>query len=108
MGKVKRVVLDTAEFHPLHRNWVSLAQTIAKELNVDLEVKQEDYVYAISYGDKDDFGMAWLPQLFLEMEDGSVKLIMSQYPFDPATTKPSDEMALAEARRKVQEILKDP
>jgi len=72
MGKVKKVVLDTAEFHPLHRNWVSLAQTIAKELNVDLEVKQEDYVYAISYGDKDDFGMAWLPQLFLEMEDGSV------------------------------------
>jgi len=52
--------------------------------------------------------MAWLPQLFLEMEDGSVKLVMSQYPFDPATTKPSDEMALAEARRKVQEILKDP
>ncbi|MGC9071196.1 MAG: hypothetical protein ACP5HK_00645 [Acidilobus sp.] len=107
MGKVKKVVLDTAEFHPLHRNWLNLAQTIAKELGVDLDVKTEDYVYAISYGDKDDLGMAWLPQLFLEMEDGSVKLVMSQYPFDPATTKPSDQMALDEARKKVQEILKD-
>ncbi len=108
MGKARKVVLDTAEFHPLHRNWVNLAQTIAKDLGVDLEVKNEDYVYAISYGDKDDLGMAWLPQLFLEMEDGSVKLVMSQYPFDPSTTKPSDEMALQEARKRVQEITKDP
>ncbi len=108
MGRPKKVVLDTAEFHPLHRNWVNLAQTIAKELGVELEVKTEDYVYAISYGDKDDLGMAWLPQLFVEMEDGAVKLLMSQYPFDPATTKPSDQMALDEARKKVQEIIRDP
>ncbi len=108
MGKVRKVVLDTAEFHPLHKNWLSLAQIISKELGVELEVKKEDYVYAISYGDKDDLGMAWLPQLFLEMEDGSVRLVMSQYPFDPATTKPSDSMALEEARRKVTEIVKDP
>jgi hypothetical protein len=108
LGKVVKLVLDTEDFHPLHKNWMNLAQQLAKELNVELEVKKEDYVYAISYGDKDDLGMAWLPQLFAQLENGEVKLVMSQYPFDPKTTKPSDPMALEEARRKLQEIMKDP
>lgn len=108
MGKIKKVILDTAEFHPLHKNWASLAEAIAKELGVELEVKKEDYLFAISYGDKDDLGMAWLPQLFVELEDGSVRLVMSQYPFDPATTKPSDQLAMQEAKRKIAEIQKDP
>jgi hypothetical protein len=52
--------------------------------------------------------MAWLPQLFVQLETGEVRLVMSQYPFDPRTTKPSDSMALEEARRRLQEIMKDP
>ncbi|MFP3320994.1 MAG: hypothetical protein RXO24_10535 [Acidilobus sp.] len=108
MGKIVKVILDTEDFHPLHRSWSSLAEQVAKELNVELEVRKEDYVFAISYGDKDDLGMAWLPQLFVQLEGGQVKLVMSQYPFDPRTTKPSDSMALEEARKKIQEIQKDP
>ncbi|MEB2793185.1 MAG: hypothetical protein G5Z42_04925 [Caldisphaeraceae archaeon] len=108
MGDVKKIILDTAEFHPLHKSWLSLAQNLAKELGVEVEVKKEDYLFAISYGDKDDIGMAWLPQLFVQTADDKIVLVMSQYPFDPATTKPSDTMAFEEAKKKIDEIKKDP
>ncbi len=105
MAKIVRIVLDTMESHPLHKKWVKLAETLAKELNAELKIIKEDYVYAISHGDTDELNMAWLPQLFAELENGEVKLILSQYPFDPATTQPSEEMALEEARKKIKEIL---
>ncbi len=108
MGKIRKLVLDTAEFHPLHKAWLKLAEKLASELGVELEVKKEDYMYAIEHGKTDDLGMAALPQLFAELEDGSVKLVLGEYPFDPATTKPDEEMAYREAKRRIEEILRDP
>lgn len=108
MGKIKKLVLDTAEFHPLHKAWVKLAEKLAKELGVELEVKKEDYVYAIEHGLTDDLGMAALPQLFAELEDGTVKLVLGTYPFDPATTKPDEEMAYKEAKKNIEAIVSDP
>jgi len=107
MGKIVKLILDTAEHHPLHKAWLKLAETLSKELNVDLEVRKEDYVFAIEHGETDDLGMAWLPQLFAELEDGSIKLILSQYPFDPSTTKPNEKMAYEEAKKKIEEILRN-
>ena len=75
------------------------------ELGVELEIKNEDYIYAIQYGETDDLGMAWLPQLFVQLDDGSVRLVLSRYPFDPATVKPSEELALKEARERINAIL---
>jgi len=105
MPRVVKVILDTADFHPLHKAWVKLAETLARELGVELEIKNEDYIYAIQYGETDDLGMAWLPQLFVQLDDGSVKLVLSRYPFDPATVKPSEELALKEARERINAIL---
>ncbi len=104
MARIVKVILDTADFHPLHKAWIKLAETIARELGVELEIKNEDYLYAIQYGETDDLGMAWLPQLFVQLDDGSVKLVLSRYPFDPATVKPSEEMALREARDRINAI----
>lgn len=108
MGKVRRLVLDTAEFHPLHKDWLRLAERLSEELGVDLEVKKEDYLYAIQYGLTDELGMAALPQLFAELEDGSVKLVLGVYPFDPATTKPDEGMAYEEAKKSLGGITGDP
>jgi len=105
MPRVVKVILDTADFHPLHKAWVKLAETLARELGVELEIKNEDYIYAIQYGETDDLGMAWLPQLFVQLDDGSVRLVLSRYPFDPATVKPSEELALKEARERINAIL---
>lgn len=108
MGKIAKLVLDTAEFHPLHKAWMSLAKKLSEELGVELEVKKEDYMYAIEHGQTDDLGMAALPQLFAELEDGTVKLVLGSYPFDPATTKPDEEQAYKEAKKAIEEILRDP
>jgi len=103
--RVVKVILDAADFHPLHRDWVRLAEALARELGVELEVRNEDYLYAIQYGETDELGMAWLPQLFVQLDDGSVKLVLSRYPFDPVTVKPSEEMAFKEARERINAIL---
>jgi len=108
MGKIVKLVLDTAEFHPLHNAWLRLAEQLAKELGVELEVKKEDYIFAIEHGKTDDLGMAALPQLFAVLEDGTVKLVLGEYPFDPATTKPDEKMAYEQAKKAIEEILADP
>ncbi len=108
MGKVKKVILDTIESHPLHKSWLKLAEQLAREAGVEVEVKKEDYVFAITHGDTDDLGMAWLPQLFVELEDGSIKLVLSQFPFDPNTTQPDPQEAFRQAREKLREISGDP
>ena len=105
MGKLKKIILDTIEFHPLHKAWVELARRLAEENGVELEVRKEDYVFAITYGDTDDLGMAWLPQLFVELDNGDVRLVLSQYPFNPNTTKPDPEEALKQARDKIKLIV---
>jgi len=105
VARVVKLVLDTIKHHPLHKMWLKLAQDLAGELGVELEVKEEDYVYAINHGDTDELGMAWLPQLFAVLDDGSVKLVLSQFPFDPKTTKPDPDAALEEARRRLKEIM---
>ncbi len=105
MPKIVKIILDAAEFHPLHKDWVKLAKTLAEKLNVELEIKNEDYVYAIEHGETDDLGMAWLPQLFAQLEDGTVRLVLSRYPFNPETVKPSEELAVKEAEEKIKQIL---
>ncbi|MEB2836811.1 MAG: hypothetical protein GSR80_000938 [Desulfurococcales archaeon] len=105
MARIAKLVLDTIKHHPLHKMWLNLAKSLAEELGVELEVKEEDYVYAIDHGDTDELGMAWLPQLFAVLDNGEVKLVLSQFPFDPKTTKPDPQAALEEARRKIKEIL---
>lgn len=104
MPRLAKIVLDTTKHHPLHGAWLSLAESLAREYGVELEVKEEDYIFAMEYGDKDDIGMTWLPQLFAVLDDGTVKLILSQYPFDPKTTNPDPGMAYEEAKRRLAEV----
>lgn len=105
MPKVVKLILDTAKHHPLHKAWLRLAEKLAEEYGLELEVKEEDYMFAVEHGDTDDLGMAWLPQLFAVLEDGTVKVVLSQYPFDPKTTKPDESMAYEEAKRRLREIM---
>lgn len=105
MARIVKLVLDTAEFHPLHRAWLRLSEALARELGVELEVRREDYVYAIEHGETDELGMASLPQLFAETEDGRVELVLGKYPFNPETTEPDESMALELARKRLRAIM---
>ncbi|WP_440060212.1 hypothetical protein ACSU1N_03470 [Thermogladius sp. 4427co] len=93
MASVRKIVLVSAEHHPYHKLWVKLADRISKELNVPLDVRIEDYVYINEYGDKDEFGMAWLPQILAEYDDGSVRVLLSQLPLNTAL-QPDEDKAL--------------
>ncbi|MEM0340167.1 MAG: hypothetical protein QXN05_01295 [Acidilobaceae archaeon] len=104
MVKPSKIILVSAEFHPLHKDWLRLAQRLASSLGIDLEVKLEDYVFVNQYGEKDDFGMAWLPQLFLVLEENNVFLLLSQYPFDKTTLKPDESLAIQEVKKKLKEL----
>jgi len=82
MVKPKKLILVTAEHHPYHKQWLSMSKELADQLGVELEVKIEDYVFAIEHGVTDEFGMAGLPQLLVELEDGSIKPLLHEIPLD--------------------------
>ncbi|ADG91582.1 hypothetical protein [Thermosphaera aggregans] len=84
MVKIKKVVLVTAKHHPYHKMWVKMAEDLSKRVNSELEVKEEDYVYLVEHGDKDEFGMAWAPQILVELDDGRVQWLLSQLPLNEA------------------------
>ncbi|RLG84166.1 MAG: hypothetical protein DRO40_02060 [Thermoprotei archaeon] len=103
MPKVKKLILVTATHHPLHSLWVKLVDEIANELGIDKEIKYEDYVLLTEYGDTDEFGMAWLPQLLAQLDDGSIKLVLSQMPLNEAL-QPDYEKAKEQIIAKIKEL----
>jgi hypothetical protein len=70
---------------------------------VELKILEEDYIYVNEYGEKDEFGFGWLPQLFVEIDDGRVIPVLTKIPFNPSTLKPD----LDEAKRQIEKILKE-
>ncbi len=91
MPKVRKLILVTAKHHPLHKYFVKLAERLAKEFSLDLEIREEDYVYLIKYGDTDEFGMAWVPQLLAEAEEGSIIKVLTKVSLDSQGRLQEDE-----------------
>jgi len=107
MAKIVRLVLDDLPSHPLSKKWRELAEKLAKEYGLELKVIVEDYMYAVNHGETDDLGMTWLPQLFAEDEEGKVYLVLSRFPFNEATGDPDPEKAYQEAKKRLEELLKN-
>ncbi|MEM0020853.1 MAG: hypothetical protein QW039_00410 [Fervidicoccaceae archaeon] len=82
MVQVKKLILVTAEHHPYHKQWVEMSKELSSLLGVELEIKIEDYVFAIEHGVTDEFGMAGLPQLLVELIDGSIRPLLHEIPLD--------------------------
>ncbi len=103
MAKPRKLILVTAPHHPQHKLWVQLLEEIANEKGLDKEVRIEDYVLLVEHGDTDDLGMAWLPQLLVELDNGEIKLLLSRMPLDE-NLQPSLELAKKEVMKKLEEI----
>lgn len=103
MKRVQRVILDTATYQPQHRFFLEIAKWLSGFLGVELKVIEEDYVFANQYGDKDDFGFAWLPQLFVELEGGSIVPVLTRPPFNPQTLELDQELSKKEIISKLRE-----
>ncbi len=76
--KVRKFVLVTSKAHPLNKHFTKLAKKLTEEFDAELEVREEDYMYLIKYGDTDELGMAWIPQLLAELDDGEVIKVLTQ------------------------------
>jgi len=98
------LILVTSSSHPLNRVFTELTEELAKELGVQSELKEEDYAFLADHGEKDEFGMPWLPQLLMETDDGKVSPILTQMPFDNSL-KPDKAMGKEEALRKIKNLL---
>jgi hypothetical protein len=103
MSQLKKLILVTADHHPQHKLWVELAERLAKELGAELDVRYEDYVLLVEYGDTDDLGMAWLPQLLAELDDGKIVLLLSRLPLGK-DLNPDLEEAYHAVIKRVDEI----
>lgn len=103
MTKILRVILDTASYQPQHRFFIDIANWLSKILNVELKIIEEDYIFANQYGDKDEFGFAWLPQLFVELEGGEITPVLTKPPFDPRTLELDPEASKKEIMGKLKD-----
>ncbi|RLG80960.1 MAG: hypothetical protein DRO13_02400 [Thermoprotei archaeon] len=103
MASVKKIYLVTATHHPYHGLWSQLAKELADRLGVELEVKHEDYVFLIEHGDTDEYGMAWIPQILAEFNDGTIKVLLSQLPLDESL-KPDPNKAIEIMMNRIKEL----
>ncbi|MET1128981.1 MAG: hypothetical protein ABWW70_06655 [Thermoproteota archaeon] len=103
MSQLKKLILVTADHHPQHKLWTELAEKLAKELGAELDVRYEDYVLLVEHGDTDDLGMAWLPQLLAELDDGKIVLLLSRLPLGK-DLNPDLEEAYRAVIKRVNEI----
>ncbi len=78
MAGVRKLVLVTEQSHDLHKHFSGLAERLSKELNIPLEYRWGDYVYVTQHGDSDELGITWLPQLFAELDEGTVVKVLTQ------------------------------
>jgi len=104
MAKVVKLILVTAKHLPQHRYFMKIVDALAKELNVEVEVREEDYEFLSKYGEKDEFGMAWAPQLFAVLDDGSITPILTKLPID-SNLRIDVSKALDEARKRLKELI---
>ena len=105
MAAVRKLVLVTSKGHPLHKYFTRIAEEVAKRIGAELEVREEDYIYLSKYGETDDLGLTWLPQLLAELDDGSVVKVLTQPVLD-SRGKLDYEGGLREALGNIEKVLK--
>ncbi|MEM0380573.1 MAG: hypothetical protein QXX35_02125 [Desulfurococcaceae archaeon] len=103
MVKARKIYLVTATHHPYHGFWTKLAEELSHRLNLELEVRYEDYLFLIEHGDTDEYGMAWVPQILVELDDGSITVLLSQLPLNESL-QPDANRAIEIMMNKIREL----
>ncbi len=78
MAKLDRLILVTADHHPLHKYFKELSEELGRRYGVPVEVRVEDYLFLIEHGDTDEYGMAWLPQLLARLDTGKIVRVLTK------------------------------
>lgn len=78
--KVDSIILVTADWEKAGQYAMRVCDAVSKAQNIPLEVKKEDYDFLIAHGEKDEFGGVDIPQVFLKLQDGTIKFVMTRIP----------------------------
>ncbi len=82
MCKPKRLIVVTASYDPLRRKVMRVVNKVASERGLEVEVREEDWVFLVRHGEKDELGGAPIPQVFVECEDGTIRHALTRIPLD--------------------------
>jgi hypothetical protein len=104
MARLSKLILVTADHHPLHKYFKEIAEELSKKYGVPLEVRMEDYLFLIQYGDTDEFGMAWVPQLLAQLDTGEIVKVLTKPVLD-SMGNISKENDLRESTRNIERAI---
>ncbi|HLI47045.1 MAG TPA: hypothetical protein VKU94_07625 [Geobacterales bacterium] len=94
----KKIIAVIAEWEASSKYVKKIVEEISKEMNIEIEIKEEDWEFLVNYGVKDEFGGVEVPQVFLQDDSGKIKFLMGRVPLD-SEGKPDLE--------KAKQIIKD-
>ncbi|MBM5805053.1 MAG: hypothetical protein FJZ49_03145 [Candidatus Verstraetearchaeota archaeon] len=77
---VEGIIVVTADWERGSQYALKVCESVSKSTNIPVEIKKEDYDLLISFGEKDEFGGVDIPQIFLKLEGGAVKHVMTRLP----------------------------
>jgi len=104
--KAKKLIIVSADWDPLHKKLVKVAQKISAEYNLEIEELKEDWIFLTKYGEKDELGGADIPQIFLELKNGKIIHIMTKMPISEQG-KIDEEKAIKILKEKIESILRE-
>jgi len=81
-SKVRKLIIVTSSYDPLKGKITGLVSKVANELGVGYEVREEDWDLLVKYGERDEIGGLDLPQVFAELEDGTIRHLLTRIPLD--------------------------
>ncbi|RLE66269.1 MAG: hypothetical protein DRJ38_02020 [Thermoprotei archaeon] len=82
MKKLKKLIVVTAQWDPVSSKILKIINRIAEKYNLNVEKKEEDWIFLKKYGEKDELGGADIPQVFIELEDGSIIHVLTKLPLN--------------------------
>ncbi len=80
MKKIKKIIVVTAQWEPLSSRVLKIGSQIGEKCGLDIDKKAEDWSFLKKYGEKDELGGADIPQVFIELEDGSIIHVLTKLP----------------------------
>lgn len=78
--KARKIILVGAPWATFNDKLKKICQEVAAEKGLEFEERVEDYIFLMRYGEKDELGGADIPQVFVELEDGTVKHVLTRVP----------------------------
>lgn len=78
--KVEGIIAVTADWEKRSEYALKICEAVSKAKNIPLEIRKEDYDFVVAYGEKDEFGGVEIPQIFIKLEGGAIKHVMTKIP----------------------------